>query len=302
MLPSNLLREALTEASFRYRRIYIKKKSGGIREMIQPSVKLKPILAWIDAVILSQLQISDIATAFCPGSSVIKNATVHRNSPYSIRIDLSDFFHSIKILDLTNAIVNAGSKVPDWLKAPAAQKLISMACFDAKGRLPIGYSTSPKIANIVMFNLDKTLSQLISDTNVFGTAYLTRYADDFVFSTNKKGACREFHSQLETVLKHNISPRLEINSSKTRFMSLKGGSTLVTGLRIKQNREIGIHPNYRDHIRLLLKLYSQKRLTDKETSSLRGHLAFIRHADPALVTKLSFKYYSEISDLKDDPL
>jgi hypothetical protein len=269
--------------------------------MVQPSVKLKPILNWIDSVILSQIKISDIATAFRCGSSIISNAAAHRNSPYSVRIDLSDFFHSIKILDLTNAIVNSGNKLPEWMKSPDTQKLIATACFDVMGRLPVGYSTSPKIANIVMFSLDKILSQLISDTTVFGNAYLTRYADDFTFSTNKKGACREFHSQLDTILKNNVSPRLNINVKKTRFMSLKGGSTLITGLRVKQNSEIGIHQNYRDHIRLLLKLYSEKRLNEKDVSKLRGHLAFIRYADPSLITKLSFKYYSELSDLRQDP-
>lgn len=297
VLPSSLLREALSEASFRYKKIYIRKKSGGTREMVQPSIKLKPILTWIESVILSQLEISTIATAFCPGSSVVKNAAAHRDSPYSVRVDLSNFFHSIKTHDLLSVIAKANNSLPAWMTSSGIKELISTACFDSSERLPIGYSTSPKIANVVMLDLDKSLLRKISDKSVFGNAVLTRYADDFVFSTNKKGACRAFYLLLEELLKNTDSPKLTINSDKTRFMSLKGGSTLITGLRLKQNSEIGVHPNYRDHVRLFLKLYSANKLKYDDIASLRGHIAFIKHADPALITKLSYKYHSQIAEL-----
>ncbi len=265
--------------------------------MLQPSVKLKPILSWVATVILSKLDVSSIATAFSFGTSTLKNASAHRNSLYSIRIDLSNFFNSIKVLDLSLAIANSSNKLPAWVSDPGTQQLLNKACFDANGRLPVGYSTSPLIANIVMLDMDKSLVRAISDRSKYGSAVLTRYADDFVFSTDKRGACRDFYLLLEDFLRNAKSPKLEINGGKTRFMSKMGGSTLITGLRVKQNGEIGVHQNYRDHVRLLLKLYSEGRLAEDEVKSLRGHLAFIKHSDPQLITKLSYKYYSEIASL-----
>jgi RNA-directed DNA polymerase len=151
-----------------------------------------------------------------------------------------------------------------------------------------------------MYDLDLTLARSISKESRFGKAMLTRYADDFVFSTNKPGACREFYIELERILSKTRSPQLQINVEKTRFMSRNGGSTIVTGLRIKQGGEVGIHSNYRDHVRLLLKLYAKSELKKEDVSSLRGHIAFISHADPQLFTRLSFRYFDEIHRLQNE--
>ena len=48
-----------------------------------------------------------------------------------------------------------------------------------------------------------------------------------------------------------------------------------------------------------MKLYSEERLQSDETQQLVGHLAFIEHVDPALFTKLSFKYYDDIAKLRE---
>lgn len=298
-LPSALLHEALEEAPHKFRRIVIRKKSGGRREMIQPSIKLKPLLDWIDHSILNHLMVSDIATAFEKRTSTVINARRHRNALFSVRIDLSEFFRSIRSADLLNAIADH-SNVPNWLHDESTKRLLTLACFDHTDRLPIGYSTSPRIANVVMRKLDRALSQEISRKTDYGTATITRYADDFVFSTDKRGACNLFRDHLTQLLAQTESPALRINAEKTRFMSRTAGSTLVTGLRIKPSGETGVHPNYRDHVRLLLKLYANKRLRDEDVPRLRGHLAFITNADPRLLTALSFKFHREIATLKNE--
>lgn len=142
---------------------------------------------------------------------------------------------------------------------------------------------------------------LSHDIARFGHAVVTRYADDFVFSTDSRGACKEFLVELRSLLAATQSPRLSINEAKNRFMSRKGGTTLITGLRVNNDGDVGIHADYRDHVRLLLKLFSTNRLVPNERESLRGHLAFIEHADPGLFTRLSFRYYAEIAKLRGRP-
>jgi RNA-directed DNA polymerase len=241
-----------------------------------------------------------IATAFEPGSSIVSNAKMHRNSRYSVRVDLSDFFPSIRLQDLIEVIKSNRIAIPDWALEPQVQRLFAGACFDRNMRLPVGYPTSPRIANLVMKKIDEQLiSTIKSDVSKYGNAVLSRYADDFVFSTDMRGACANFVSALKFSLATTPSPVLRVNEKKTKMMSREGGSTLITGLRVKQNGQVGIHANYRDHLRLLLKLFAADLLKTEERQQLRGHLAFIANADPSLYTKLSFKYFAEIAKLNE---
>jgi len=297
-LPRDLLEDALAQSFYRYKKIYVKKRSGGMRIMLQPAAELKPIMIWLEKNVFSKLAISDISYAFQRGRSIVDNAFVHRNSLYSIRVDIKDFFLSIDFCDLQNVINESRDVFRDFSDFQDLFDLIRKACFDKDGRLPIGYLTSPRIANAVMFDIDQLLVGRLKDKGRFGDCVLTRYADDFVFSTDKRGACKEFLKEIKIVLSNASNPKLALNEAKTRYMSRGGGSTLITGLRVKQNSEIGVHPNYRDHVRLLMKLYSSGTLRDEDVPRLIGHLAFVEHADPKLFTRLSFSYFDEICRLR----
>lgn len=298
LLPVDLVRHTVAHAPTRVKRFTIKKRSGGNREIVQPSVTLKPILSWIEAKVLKKLPVHAIATAFRPEKSILDNATKHSSSLYSVRVDIAKFFPSITHSDLEKTLISSTDSLPPWATEPEGIALISKVCFDRNGRLPIGYSTSPAIANAVMFQLDARLSEEISKFADYGNAVLTRYADDFVFSTDRGGACKKFVTAIANVLATNHSPKLSINAPKTRFMSRAGGSTLVTGLRINNQGTVVVHADYRDHVRLLLKLYKGGDLKSEEVPQLLGHLAYVQHVDPALFTKLSFKYYPEIARIR----
>lgn len=298
-IPEELVKQALESAHTRYRKISVPKRAGGYRTILQPTVELKLIHRWLLQNILSYLPISSVATAFYAGSSIVKNATTHKDSIYSVRVDLSNFFNSIQSEDLNKIIISTQHELPNWAKAPEVCTLIQKACFDRQYRLPIGYPSSPCIANAVMYDIDNKLFEIINrESNRFGSAALTRYADDFIFSTDKRGACYAFTDMLSELLSKTSSPKLKINESKTRYMSRPGGSVLVTGLRINQEGEVRVHPSYRDHVRLLLKLYSTEKLKAEDCQKLRGHLAFIEHADPCLFTRFSKRYYKEIALLR----
>lgn len=291
---------AIDRAPSDYRKLVIKKKTGGVRTLLQPSVEAKMIQYWLLARIFDTLPVSKISTAFESGASILLNAQSHAASLYSVRVDIQDFFPSITANDLIAAIKHRGGEAPGWATSDEVGTVIKRTCFDRNGRLPIGYPSSPKIANVVMFNLDeRLLAKIRSEPEIYGsTATLTRYADDFVFSTDRTGACNAFVTTIRDVLRRTTSPNLRINEKKTRLMSRRGGSTLITGLRVKQDGDIGIHAHQRSHIRLLLKLFAAGRLAPERYEHLRGHLAYIQHVDPALFTSLSFRYSGEIAKLR----
>lgn len=298
-VPPKLIDDALRFAFTRFRKIHVPKRSGGFRTIVQPSAELKLAHCWLNARVFSSLPISTAASAFHPGASIVKNATTHRRARYSVRIDLSNFFPSIRSTDLAHVIQASSASLPTGVAMSDFVSFVRRACFDRDDRLPIGYPTSPSIANAVMFNFDSELIRLIREDSVlFGRAQMTRYADDFVFSTDKQGACSSFVEAARTLISKTESPRLTINNAKTRYMSRRGGSTLVTGLRINQDGNVRVHATYRDHVRLLLKHFSAGNLKPEEHQKLVGHLAFIEHADPMLFTRLSYRYFEEIAQLR----
>lgn len=299
LIPQVEIESAIRNAHNRCRHLKIpKKNNNGFRLVSQPAAQLKPILSWLNLQILSKLEVSPIATAFQSGSSTLDNASRHKESLYSVRIDIKDFFPSIQKTDLYRAINNQSSRLPPFSTETETLTLIGDVCFDEWHRLPIGYSTSPTIANAVMRDLDNQLARLTSNKSVFGQSQITRYADDFVFSTDKKGACRAFISEFEALLNRTTSPKLKINHEKTRLMSRGGGSTLITGLRINNSGGVVVHPDYRDHVRLMLRLYKSERLTQDDIPRLLGHLAYIENVDPGLFTRLSFKFDLEIQRIR----
>lgn len=303
-VPLENILDVIRNGKKEHRKFKIPKKSGGHREIRQPTPELRMVQNWLSLRLLSHFPRSQVASAFHPGTSILDNAQTHSQNPYLIRIDLKDFFPSITLQDLQAKIAAHLQVLPQWSNHPDTFAVLDAACFDEKSTLPIGYPTSPEISNIVMLDFDAELIKLISsNVDVFGDAKLTRYADDFVFSTNKRGACSQFLDLFKQVVAQYTSPQLQLNNKKTKYMSRPGGSALVTGLRINNSGQVRVHPNYRDHVRLLLKLYAAGKLKLDENSSLVGHLAFIEHVDPQLFTKLSRRYFQYIRQIREgDPL
>lgn len=298
-LSKATLKSTIFSTKRKYRKFSIEKASGGQRVIHQPSVELKPILYWIQINILDKLPVHKISTAFKKGSSILNNASLHQESLYSIRVDIDNFFNSIQPQDLISAIRENQANLPEWTKDGYVDELVTLSCFISRSYLPIGYLTSPQIANSVMFKIDSLLDEEFSNEGKYGVAKISRYADDFIFSTDKKGACKDALEKLKSIIEESEHPNLAINKKKTTYMSRPGGSARVTGLRINNQGKIIVHACYRDHVRLLLKLYKENRLNEEGgKEKLVGHLAHIQNVDPGLFTKLCLKYSSEIHELR----
>src|SRR5690606_37151844 len=152
--------------------------------------------------------------------------------------------NSIRPIDLTNVIKKNQNSFPDWIKNSGIEDLVTLSCFISNSYLPIGYLTSPQIANAVMFDIDNMLDEVFSNEERYGTAKISRYADDFIFSTNKKGACKDALEEFKHIFEVSNSPKLTINKKKTTYMSRPGGSSRVTGLRINNQGTIIVHACY----------------------------------------------------------
>ena len=153
-----------------YRTFEIKKKSGGMREIRAPYPSLKTIQQWIYEYVLKKQYVHGCAHGFRPRKSIVTNAKSHVENKCLLKLDLKDFFPSIKINKVVQVFKEIGyTKTVSWL-------LATICCLDDE--LPQGAPTSPALSNIVARHMDKRLYRLAKN---YGYRY-SRYADDISFS------------------------------------------------------------------------------------------------------------------------
>lgn len=273
-----------------YKRYLISKKNGkGQRAIYHPAKDTKILQYAFMETILPKLKVHQSATAYEKDTNILKNAVLHSNYAYTIRIDLKDFFPSIvprdliKIMQASDAFGELSKKDLKFIKNSLFVKLAKRV----KG-LGIGAPSSPKVCNIVMYDIDCKICEKIPKNTCY-----TRYADDLVFSSNVKNECREFLNLVTEILEKTASPKLEINQNKTLFMS-KGTRRVVTGLHITPQGKISLGRKNKRYIRKLL--FDFKNGKTKNITYLRGYLSFISDVEPDWYDRLTLKYSAEVME------
>jgi RNA-directed DNA polymerase len=197
-----------------YREFTIPKRSGGKREIFAPYESLLLAQRWILKNILDSVEIHDCAHGFRRNRSIKSNANVHLKTNNLLKMDLKDFFPSVKISWVINVFSELGY-------APnVAYFLASLCCRD--GVLAQGAATSPALSNIIMRSLDNRLARLAKRCNL----QYSRYADDITFSGKK------IHFKLIILVEKIVFMYgLNINHEKTRLKH-EHGARIVTGVAI----------------------------------------------------------------------
>ncbi|WP_312079081.1 retron St85 family RNA-directed DNA polymerase [Leclercia sp.] len=278
----------------------IAKKNGGVRTIYHPSSKVKLIQYWLINSVLANLPVHEAAYAFIKDRSIKKNALRHAltRNKYYVKLDLKDFFPSIKYNDFENSFKTYRDRInyPDKLD-PELLSLIKGICFISDLSLPIGFPTSPFIANFVAREFDEKLTVKLNSIDRLNATY-TRYADDIIISTNKKGSSRQIINAVKNTL-NNIKPNLKLNSKKIKVCSASGGSIIVTGLKVCNDFHITLHKKTKDKVRLLLSLLSKNKLKIDDYNKLSGYIAYTKSIDPHFYTKLNMRYFKEIKFLEN---
>ncbi|MFX0033955.1 MAG: reverse transcriptase family protein, partial [Candidatus Hermodarchaeota archaeon] len=222
-----------------YHTFFIAKKSGGRREIIIPSPKLKQIQSKIFIDILEKIKASKFAHGFIKERSIVSNAKEHLKSQIMYHIDLVDFFPSIKLNEVCKVFRNIGySEYISYLFGllctfiPECNFTIqdkSILNFNQLAFLPQGACTSPIISNLVCCQLDKELNEFARG---YGLRY-TRYADDITFSSQSKryittNLIKKIHSVIKA---HGFS----INRKKER-LSYNRNFQRVTGINVQNSQ------------------------------------------------------------------
>jgi hypothetical protein len=235
-----------------YRYEWRRKRSGSSRLIESPKPELKAIQRRVLREILETIPPHEAAHGFRKGRSVRTFAAPHIGKSVVVRFDLRDFF--LTITDTRVAAIFRTAGYPE----PVARLLAALctngtpsAVFDAPcsfaekapswvrrrqfeiPHLPQGAPTSPYLANLCAFRLDRRLAGL---ARASGVDY-TRYADDIVFSGGPR-----FAWSVKRFLIHVGAIALEegfaVQHHKTRVMQ-RSGRQQVAGVVVNQRLNVG---------------------------------------------------------------
>lgn len=200
-----------------YREFWIPKKGrpGSERRIAEPLPSLKEIQRWILQNILNQMNASRFAKGYIRGIGTRHGARIHRGQPILVRIDIKDFFGSIRAKRIFWIFRSRGF-------APRLASLFTNIC-TLRGALPQGAPTSASLSNLAMLRADARIAGFALKR---GLRY-TRYADDLSLSGETLDV-GELISFVEMVLR---AEGLLVNESKTRVMR-KDVRQTCTGLTV----------------------------------------------------------------------
>jgi RNA-directed DNA polymerase len=183
-----------------YSYVTIPRRAGPPRVLERPKSRLKAIQRRLLREILDRIPVHDAAHGFTRGRSAITHAGEHTGQRVVVALDLEDFFASVQAARLFGIFRTAGYPAPVahtltalstniapatlWHTLPRPADPAQVGAHYRLGRrlatphLPQGAPTSPALANLAAFSLDRRLTGLAASVH----ARYSRYADDLVLS------------------------------------------------------------------------------------------------------------------------
>lgn len=208
----------------------IKKHSGKTRIIYEPKSNLKYIQRQILINILNKREISKYAKAYHKGISLRDNALPHINKKLILKLDIENFFESIRFEKIYFACFN------ELYFPKGIGVLLTKLCTYVE-YLPQGAPTSAYIANLVMKDFDEELGNWCAKNSI---AY-TRYSDDMTFSGTFIPS-----DIIKRVRKMLYKLGLKLNNRKIHVINSSHRQS-VTGIVV--NKKLQVNASYRKKIR-----------------------------------------------------
>lgn len=180
-LDSSQISDIIVKAPNQYKMYFIPKKNGGHRQIFHPSKTTKMLQYALIDLFLSKIEVHKSAIAYQPKNEHIDinpikfNALKHAPYHYSLHLDFSDFFPSIKPESFWEKIIDVDILNKMGQEDRAIFNRIAFISFNGRTFLSIGAPSSPIISNIFMREFDKIVFEFVTNSDINGV--YTRYAN-----------------------------------------------------------------------------------------------------------------------------
>jgi RNA-directed DNA polymerase len=281
----DMQRRAPAGALHHYRYHWVPTRGGGSRLLEAPRPRLRALQRRVLEATLAPIPVHTAAYGFVAGRSAVDGAAWHVGASVVLTLDLRSFFASITAPRVAGVFRAAGYPEPvaDLLAglcthatpamaltampgdgvAAAQQQRFQLQRFLSRRHLPQGAPTSPQIANLCAFVLDRRL-QAYADA--LGATY-TRYADDLTFSGDHELRHRA-SALIKAVAGIVREEGFTLNPSKTRVQG-RGRRQSVTGIVVNDRTNMA-RPDY-DMLKAILHNCAER---GPETQNRTGHSDF----------------------------
>ncbi len=306
------LERTLTDEKLRnYRYGTLQRPRRRVRVIERPKLRLKETQRRILHEILDWIPVHDAAHGFTRGRSVQTHASEHTGRYVIVRLDLEDFFASIAASRVFGIFRTAG--YPEsvaysltalttnvvastlWQSLPRPIDPTQINAHHRLGHrlatphLPQGAPTSPALAKLAAFRLDRRLSGLAASLAV---SY-TRYADDLTFS-GPVGLVRTASTLRRAVAEIARDEGFMVNDHKS-LLATRAGRQHVCGVIVNEHLNVARH-DY-DVLKAILhnsRVHGPASQNRQAVPDFRAHLlgrtAWIDSLNPQRGTKLRHQF------------
>lgn len=259
-LSSGLIRQLVYKSDEHYKVYELEKKSGGTREIAQPSRVMKAAQSWILRKVLYRLSSSHNSKGFERGESILTNAAPHVGAHVLLNIDLEDFFHSVPASHIHSIFHSIGYN-------KNLSHIFTCLC-TYNGRLPQGAPTSPKLSNLACQRLD---SRIQGYSGLKGIIY-TRYADDITLSAFNEAKIRKAQPMIEEIVRDE---GFTLNHRKTKVCGTRKRKE-VTGLVISTD---GVGIGRKKYRQMRAEIHTMLKSDSSKLAQVNGWLAYVQSVD-----------------------
>jgi len=219
--------------------------------------------------ILCRLPVSEHAFGAIKGRSIRENAAVHAASPFLAKLDIRDFYPSIRYQKIYDFFMKQGC-------SPDVSRTLTLLT-TRKYSLPLGVSTSPFLADQIVCPIDKRIGGLARANNL----RYTRYVDDLAISGHFD--LEHFADQIIRIIRQ---AGFVIKRSKLEFYRPDDGKErVITGVGA-QDGKVSAPSNYVELLKRQLNLARSASLHERvdqdfyTRDQFRGRIGYVMWLDP----------------------
>lgn len=260
-----------------YKITYIKKKNKIRKIITYNNIEKRKQHQFIYNKINLIFKPSIYSKGYVLNESIYTNVAAHVYNNYFYKTDISDFFQSINHKKLIDELYN---EIKEIASPSDCYKIVNECSFYDKG-LPLGFITSPLLANIYLKRFDNEIYSKLKKLKCENIIY-TRYADDMIISfKNTQEDLKQITKEINTIVTKCLKKyHLTLNKKKTRFIEFNRTKQVrITGITIvekKGKRRISVgRNNKRKLFYELINLYKNENKCDEnKINKIKGKLSF----------------------------